>query len=140
MIRLLLLILLSCIPVIACARAPAKSVQPTARPTAQLGVFQGTGRACTGRLTITPRTLAWKNTFTPCPATAYSLVETRRTDIAQHWIYALQTPPKRCFYKVVKLEKRADASAWNVAGFSSLDAYKASSDIDRLDCYMVRVR
>lgn len=137
--RLLLPALLTCIPILACAKAPDEPAQRPTKPAAQLGVFEGTGRACTGRLTITPRTLAWKNTFLPCPATAYSLVEARRTDIGRQWIYELRNPPKRCFYRVVKLEKRDAASAWNIAGFSSIEAYKANSDVDRLNCYMVKL-
>lgn len=140
MTRLFLLALLLAAPVGACAKTPDKPASPAAQPAAQLGVFEGTGRACSGRLTITPRTLTWKNTFLPCPATAYRVVETVRTDIGRQWIYELKNPPKRCFYRVVKLEKRDTAAAWNIAGFSSIDAYKADSDVDRLNCYMFRVR
>lgn len=139
--------LLSVIPVVACAKVPDKPAPPSAQsaqlPAAQLGVFEGTGRACSGRLTITPKTLAWKTPFSPCPASAYSLVETRRKDGVQQWAYAFKALPRRCVYKVVMLEAVAsgkDEPAWNVSGFLSLDAYKADSDVDRLNCYMFRVR
>lgn len=140
--------LLSVIPVVACAKVPDKPAPPSAQsaqlPAAQLGVFEGTGRACSGRLTITPKTLAWKTPFSPCSASAYSLVENRRTTNAQQWAYAVKTPSKRCFYKVVMLEQVAQKTKsefeWNVSGFPSIEAYRADSNTDRLNCYLIRVK
>jgi hypothetical protein len=92
-LRLLLLALLLCAPAAACAKAVDKPVQapdaasPPSEPRLQLGVFEGTGRACGGLLKITPKRMSWKTPFSPCPASAYTLVERRHKGGATLWTY-----------------------------------------------------
>jgi hypothetical protein len=139
----LLLALLLCAPAAARARAPDKPAPPAAAPPSeprlQLGVFEGTGRACSGLLKITPKRMSWKTPFSPCPASAYTLVERRHKGGATLWTYRFIGSPKSCLYKVVVLEKTAPPQvwAWNVYGFTSMKAYKADSN-DRLNCYLVK--
>ena len=143
--RFLLLALLLCAPPAALARAPNKPAQtpaaasPPSEPRVQLGVFEGTGRACGGLLKITPKRMSWKTPFSPCPASAYTLVERRHKGGATLWTYRFIGSPKSCLYKVVVLEKTAppDVWAWNVYGFTSMKAYKADSN-DQLNCYLVK--
>lgn len=144
-LRLLLLALLLCAPAAACAKAVDKPVQapdaasPPSEPRLQLGVFEGTGRACGGLLKITPKRMSWKTPFSPCPASAYTLVERRHKGGATLWTYRFIGSPKSCLYKVVVLEKAAppDVWAWNAYGFTSMKAYKADSN-DQLSCYLVK--
>jgi len=143
--RLLLLALLLCAPAAACAKAPEKPARAPAaaaapsEPPIQLGVFEGTGRACGGLLKITPKRMSWKTPFSPCPASAYTLVERRQKGGATLWTYRFVGSPKSCLYKVVVLEKTAPPNdwAWNVYGFTSMEAYKADSK-DQLSCYLVK--
>jgi len=107
-----------------------------------LGVFEGTGRACSGLLKITPKRLSWSPPFSPCPPSAYTLAERRQENGATRWAYRLVGAPKSCTYKVVVLEKKLVAPdnwiAWNALGYTSMKAYKADSDV-RLACYLVKL-
>lgn len=143
--HLFLLALLLCAPAVARDKAPDKpartpaTASPVSEPRVQLGVFEGTGRACGGLLKITPKRMSWKTPFSPCPASAYTLVERRQKGGATLWTYRFIGSPKTCLYKVVVLEKTAppDVWAWNVYGFTSMKAYKADSN-DQLNCYLVK--
>lgn len=146
--RLLLLAVLLCAPVAARAKAPDKPVQapaaasPTTEPQLQLGVFEGAGRACSGLLKITPKRLSWNTAFSPCPASAYTLVERRREGDAAQWAYRFVRTPKSCFYKVVMLKKLVDVDGrveWHASGFTSMKAYKADAKVDRLNCPLVKL-
>ncbi len=143
--RLLLFTLLLYAPAAARAGAPDKpapgAAAPPSEPRLQLGVFEGTGRACSGLLKITPKRLSWKTPFSSCPTLAFTLAERRQEDGTTRWVYRRVGAPKSCFYKLVVLKKvvSPDSSiAWNVTGFTSMQAYKASSDI-RLSCYLVKL-
>jgi hypothetical protein len=140
-----LLALLLCAPAAARDKAPGQparpraAVSPPVEPRVQLGVFEGTGRACSGLLKITPKRMSWKTPFSPCPASAYTLVERRHKGGATLWTYRFIGSPKSCLYKVVVLEKTAPPQvwAWYAYGFTSMKAYKADSN-DQLNCYLVK--
>jgi hypothetical protein len=142
-----LLALLLCAPAAVRARAPDKpaptpaAAAPPSEPRLQLGVFEGTGRACSGLLKITPKRLSWKTPFSSCPTLAFTLAERRQKDGTTRWAYQRVGAPKSCTYKVVVLEKAVEPDAkigWNAYGFTSMQAYKAGSDI-RLSCYLVKL-
>lgn len=140
--RLFLLALLLCAPA-ARAKAPDKPAAPptlSSEPPIQLGVFDGSGRACAGQLTITPNRLTWKTPFSPCAASAYTLVERRQTERRVHWVYRLKTPSKRCLYKTVSLEKMIQEDGWvgwNASGFWE-KPYRTNT-YGELNCYLVKL-
>ncbi len=144
--RLLLLALLLCAPAAARARTPDKPVRaesavPPGEPRLQLGLFDGTGRACGGQLKITPKRLSWSPPFSPCPPSTFTLAERRQKGEATRWVYRLVGAPKSCTYKVVVLEKVARPEAriaWNAYSFTSMKAYRADSN-DQLSCYLVKL-
>ena len=140
--RLLLLALLLCAPATARDRAPHPPARsPPSRPHLQLGVFEGTGRACGGQLKITPKRLSWSSPFSPCPPSTFTLAERRQKGEATRWVYRLVGAPKSCTYKVVVLEKVARPEAriaWNAYSFTSMKAYRADSN-DQLSCYLVKL-
>jgi hypothetical protein len=143
----LLLALALCAPAAARDRAPDKpapaAAAPPSEPRLQLGVFEGTGRACSGLLKITPKRLSWKTPFSSCPTLPFTLAERRQEDGTTRWAYRRVGAPKSCFYKVVVLEKKLVAPdnwiAWNALGYTSMKAYKADSDV-RLACYLIRIK
>ncbi len=113
------------------AQTPAP-VSPSVEPRVQLGVFEGTGRACSGLLKITPRRLSWSPPFNPCPPTAYTLAERHQEGSVTRWVYQRVGAPKSCFYKAVVLEKTVDPDgriSWNAVSFTSNKAYKANSNV-----------
>lgn len=145
--RLLLLVLLLCAPAAARDRAPAPparapaAASPQSKPNLQLGVFEGTGRACSGLLKITPKRLIWSPPFHPCPPSAFTLAERRQEGAATRWIYQRVGASKSCLYKVVILEKTVDPddrTSWDVYGFTSMKAYKANSNV-WLNCPLVKL-
>jgi hypothetical protein len=145
--RLLLLALLLCAAGSACAKTPAKPAPPpvvappSSEPPLQLGVFEGTGRACSGLLKITPKRMSWNTAFSPCSASAYTLVERRQEGGATQWAYRFTRTPKSCFYKVITLKKVVTPDArieWHASGFTSMEAYKADATVDRLNCPLVK--
>jgi len=114
----LLLALLLCAPAAPRAKASDKPVRapvaasPLDEPRLQLGVFEGAGRACSGLLKITPKRMSWHTPFSPCPASAYTLIERRQKGGATQWAYRFIRSPKSCLYKVVVLEKAVDTDDW----------------------------
>jgi hypothetical protein len=143
----LLLALLLCAPAAARDRAPdpppraPTAASPPSKPHLQLGVFEGTGRACSGLLKITPRRLIWSPPFNPCPPTAYTLAERRQEGSVTRWVYQRVGAPKSCFYKAVVLEKTVDSDgriSWNAVSFTSMKAYKANSNV-WLSCYLIKL-
>ena len=141
----LLLALALCAPAAARDRAPDKpapaAAAPPSEPRLQLGVFEGTGRACSGLLKITPKRLSWNTAFSPCPASTYTLVERRQEGDGAQWAYRFVRTPKSCFYKVVMLKKLVGVHGrveWHASGFTSMKAYKADAKVDRLNCYLVK--
>ena len=89
----LLLALALCAPAAARDKAPDQparpraAVSPPVEPRVQLGVFEGTGRACSGLLKITPKRLSWKTPFSSCPTLAFTLAERRQEDGTTRWVY-----------------------------------------------------
>lgn len=139
---LLLLALALCAPAAQGAALEKPASPPSARePALQLGVFEGTGRACGGHLRITPRRLSWTTPFSSCPASKFTLVERRPTGRGVQWVYQFKTPPKRCLYKAMALEKAIDEEGgvrWNASGFLSAKAYRTKT-YGELNCYLVKL-
>jgi hypothetical protein len=144
--HLLLLALLLCAPTAVRAGGDDKpketpaATSPFSEPRLQLGVFEGTGRACSGLLKITPKRMSWSPPFNPCPPTAYTLAERRQEGATTRWAYQRVGAPKSCFYKAVVLEKAVDPDgrvSWNAVSFNSMKAYKAKSNV-WLSCYLIK--
>jgi hypothetical protein len=144
---ILLTLLLVCAPAAARSRASDKPLLAPAAalssdgPRLQLGLFDGTGRACGGQLKITPKRLSWSPPFNPCPPTAYTLAERRQEGSVTRWVYQRVGAPKSCFYKAVVLEKTVDSDgriSWNAVSFTSMKAYKANSNV-WLSCYLIKL-
>ena len=88
-----------------------------------LGAFQGTGRACSGSLRVTAKTLAWKAAFTNCGPVAYRALEPAGKGRAA---YALARQSASCPFAVVEVERMPEAAGmWNVTGHPTLAAYQA---------------
>jgi len=142
--RVILLALLLCAPAAASARVsnkperPRGLASPSSEPRVQLGL-RGLRTGLRRTVEDHPKRMSWKTPFSPCPASAYTLVERRRKGAATLWTYRFIGSPRSCLYKVVVLEKTAppDVWAWNAYGFTSMKAYRAGSK-DQLSCYLVK--
>ena len=94
------------------------------------GVFEGGGRACTGRLFIRTKTIEWHTPFTVCKRTPYKILK-KNVDITQTEIVFLlkRKTNIKCDFEVISLKWNPQQSRfWNVTGYESLSDYESGSD------------
>jgi hypothetical protein len=90
------------------------------------GVFEGTGRACSGNLYIRSRTVEWNTPFSVCKRAAYDVLEKDFAGDGKRLALHRRTRSKRCAYVVIEIAKVDSVSpyAWNVTGYQSLEAFQ----------------
>lgn len=90
------------------------------------GVFEGTGRACSGNLYIRSKTVEWNTPFSVCKRTTYEVLEKDFSGEGKRLALHLKTRSKRCAYVVVEATKADSVSpyAWNITGYQSLEAFQ----------------
>jgi hypothetical protein len=106
-------------------------------------VFEGSGRACHGKLVVTPKSIAWDTPFSRCAASAYEVLEQSGKGNEQRAGYLLKKRGKGCLYQVIVLEHNAASRAdldWSAKGFQSVDDYKARNEQNALMCGLVQVK
>ena len=111
------------------AAGPARSELPSA------ATFEGSGRACYGRLVLTPRTIAWTTPERRCPASAYAVV--------QPGVFRLKQSGRACRTPVIALRQHGPAGAdggWEALGYPSVQAFRANDDSSVLSCGLVRLK
>lgn len=106
------------------------------------GVFEGTGRACHGDLTIKKNSIAWLTPFSRCQRTPYSILERSAADQPLKIVYKLERKSKSCLYEYVVLEQIVTGHAptdadWHATGYQSAEDLRTAST-DSLGCGLVR--
>ena len=95
----------------------------TASDKAFTGVFEGTGRACSGEMQVRAKTIAWRSTFSTCTATRYEVLE-RSSDASQERIvFHLRKSSSQCRYPVIEAVRTSEYN-WNVTGYPTLEAFQ----------------
>ena len=87
------------------------------------GVFNGTGRACSGALYVRTQTIEWNSTYSVCKRGRYEILEKNLTADRKRIVYRLKKRSKHCRYEVVEVE-HASGFGWNVGGYQSLEAFQ----------------
>lgn len=88
------------------------------------GRFEGTGRACSGVLSLDAGVLSWRWRYGACAGRRYTTLQGMREGNAAGLVARLSgSTSARCPYRVIEVEQ-ADTYAWNVSGFPSLEAYE----------------
>lgn len=87
------------------------------------GVFQGTGRACSGALYVRANTIAWNSSFSICKRTQYEVLEHNADQEHERLVFRLTSPSSECRYPVIEVEHTSDYN-WNVLGYQSLEAFE----------------
>lgn len=87
------------------------------------GVFQGTGRACSGALFLRARTVEWNSTYSICKPTQYEILEKNASNGQRRVVLRLKERSRLCRYSVVELEQ-AGRYNWNVSGYQSLEGFR----------------
>lgn len=104
------------------------------------GSFEGTGRACSGKLTIASSTLSWRTPFSRCENLAYAVIERTVGEKESRTVYRLNKPNRQCRYSVLLLTHARTLGAgigWNVIGYRSEKEFLADDRVDALSCYLV---
>ncbi len=110
--------------------------------------FEGTGRSCSGTLSINKKTISWITPFSHCNALPYELLEQRRdADKMRYTVRFTGTSPT-CRYRILSLthNEAQDANiGWEVTGYGLEQSYQADkannytmSAADMMSCYLVR--
>ena len=119
-----------------------------AEPPAFTGVFDGTGRACSGQLFVRQKTITWLSSFSKCRGIPYTTVEQKSEGNQRGYTFLLKEKQRGCLYQVLYLthDNVADMGIdWNVIGYASMQDYdadklkgfKAEGEND-LSCYLVK--
>ena len=88
------------------------------------GVFEGTGRGCSGALYVRAKTIEWNSTYSLCKATHYEVLEAKKSDVDyERIVFQLKKPSSQCRYSVIEVE-HASGYNWNVSGYQSLEGFK----------------
>jgi hypothetical protein len=87
------------------------------------GRFQGDGRACYGRLTVTPKSLHWTSSFARCGPAPYTLIEQRLQGEHPRAVFKMGAAGRHCDFAIVELA-RYNEWFWSVKGYPSTEAYE----------------
>jgi hypothetical protein len=87
------------------------------------GVFEGTGRACSGALYVRAKTIEWNSTYSVCKPTRYEILEKDMADGQERLVFRLKTRSKHCRYEIIEVAHES-GYRWNVSGYPSLEGFQ----------------
>ncbi len=107
-----------------------------------LGKFEGSGRACYGKLEVKPKSVSWNITFSKCKASAYKILKIDQSGPRWEVVFERKLKDKKCFYPVLRLAHQIEKDpniGWNVEGFATVKAHQEESVKDSISCYLYRL-
>lgn len=107
----------------ACVSIGGLSGSAVAADGAFTGVFQGTGRACSGALHVRANAIEWNSSYSTCKSTAYEILESHTDTEHERFAFRLKKPSSQCRYPVIEVEHDSDYN-WNVSGYQSLEGFE----------------
>lgn len=130
--------------VLVCLCAQAEAATVTLSP----AQFEGTGRACFGKLSIQRSEISWTTPFSQCNALPYVLLDqVTSSGKARHTFRFTHTTPT-CRYRIISVthhEAGEPGTGWEVTGYGQEQSYlmdKAcgykANPPDVLSCYLIR--
>ncbi|RYH16501.1 MAG: hypothetical protein EON54_28250, partial [Alcaligenaceae bacterium] len=87
------------------------------------GVFEGTGRACSGEMHVRAKTLEWRSTYSTCTAAQYEVLEKSAAEGHERMVFRLKKRSSQCRYPVIEAA-RSSEYGWNVTGYQSLEGFQ----------------
>jgi hypothetical protein len=81
------------------------AVPAVAADRAFTGVFEGTGRACSGNFYIRSRTAEWNTPFSVCKPSGYEVLEKDLSGEKRRLAIRLKARSKYCRYEVIEVEQ-----------------------------------
>lgn len=118
-----------------------------AEASAITGRFVGSGRACSGTLNLSEKTISWQTTFSQCKAAPYQVIEQTNEGNRMRLTVQVNVKASRCLYSIVSLSHHGTAAdtGWEVTGYGKKESYEAdkasgyqSRAPDIMSCYLVR--
>ena len=94
------------------------------------GVFEGTGRACSGALYVRAKTIEWNSSFSICGSTSYEILERKLDNEHKRIVFRLKRRNHQCRYSIIEVE-HVSGYGWNVSGYQSLDGFENKDLPDR---------
>ncbi len=127
--------------------AVLSSLAANAAPPAFTGVFDGTGRACSGQLFVRQKTITWLSSFSKCRGIPYTTVEQKSEGNQRGYTFLLKEKQRGCLYQVLYLTHHDNANMdifWEVLGYTTMQefeadkqkGFKAESE-DELSCPLI---
>jgi hypothetical protein len=107
------------------------------------GTFEGSGRACYGKLVVKPKTISWNTPFSSCKNAPYEILEQTTQGTERRVIYLLKKRNKGCLFSVISLHHRDSPKRdldWEATGYLSLDDFKADNVANAMSCYLYKTR
>lgn len=87
------------------------------------GTYEGTGRACSGSLSIREKGIEWRSAFSLCHMARYEALEKNIDGDSKRIVLRLKKKNRECRYPVIEMEQAGHYN-WNVTGYPSLEGYR----------------
>jgi hypothetical protein len=113
---------------------------------APTGRWQGGGRACAGKLDITPRTLSWRTPFSRCVGLPFKSSDLGDTGGIGRTLFIFERATPGCPFASVELLRKAGPAGeagpvrWEAIGHRSEAERQAGRLDDALACPLVRLK
>jgi hypothetical protein len=102
------------------------------------GTFEGSGRACYGKLVIKSKTISWNTPFSSCKNLSYDVIQKDTQGSEQRKVYLLKKRNKGCLFSVISLHHRE--SSEGDPGYLSLEDFKADNKANSTSCYLYKIK
>jgi hypothetical protein len=107
------------------------------------GTFEGSGRACYGKLVIRPEAISWNTPFSSCRDLPYEIIDQKIRGSDRRITYLLKKRNKECLFSVISLHQGDSPEpdlGWEATGYLSVDDFKADSTANSTSCPLVQTK
>lgn len=111
-----------------------------------VGIFEGQGRACSGKLYVKEKSIEWNTTYSICNRARYEILANSIHATVPRIVYSLDQRGEHCRFKILEIYQAVpDPYRWNVIGYASRKDYESrahpteNSLLNTLSCVAIRV-
>jgi hypothetical protein len=128
----------ACVALLPLATATGVTASPhPTKPHQAPEVFSGGGRACTGKLIISAKTIQWQTPFSQCASQPYTLVLEKDEGSNHSRVFALKKPSGKCLYQFILVEMPLAGGQTQVSRFQTRQDYEQKNYANALSCPMI---
>jgi hypothetical protein len=106
------------------------------------GTFEGSGRACYGKLIIKPETISWTTPFSSCKNVPYEILDQTSRGSERRIVYSLKERDKGCLWSIVVLRHRDSPNAdldWDLTSYLTMADYESTNAANSMSCYLYKM-